>query len=115
MNKETIILLVAIVISLAIGFFAGMYVSAYQNDDPTIGDLIDGAIADEMNDARDRASEARIKSEKRNLVIDILLLESDLGTTRYNWDMEDADNFSLEYIQGIKSELEAELKAQNNQ
>lgn len=115
MNTNTIKLLVAIVISLAVGFFAGIYVSAYQNDDPTISDLFEEAMVEEMNDARDRASEARIKTEKRNLVVDILLLESDLGTSRYNWDMEDADNFSLEYIQGIKNELEAELAAKNNQ
>ena len=115
MNTNTIKLLVAVVISLAVGFFAGMYVSAYQNDDATIGEIMEDATLDDLSEAREQAREARIKTEKGNLVRWIDLLESDLGTSRYNWSEEDVDNLSVEYLQEIKSDLEAEAAAQSNQ
>jgi hypothetical protein len=115
MKKETIKLLIAIIISLGIGFMGGMYVNAYQNSDPTFSDVLEYVLEEDWNESRVKASEASERVEKQNLLIDIILFEDDLGTFRYDWDTEDLEDFSVEYMERVKQELETELSIKNNQ
>jgi hypothetical protein len=115
MNTKTIKILVAILISLGVGFLGGMHFNAYQNENPRASSILEEIMEEEWNESRARANEASERSKKSQLLVDIILLESDLGTFRYEWNSEDIQDFSVEYMEKIKRELEEELSVSNNQ